>query len=617
MISLRLGEAKGDQMIFIKTFKSLLSLLRPNARLKLVLILLLSVFLGFLEMIGISLIFSYIGSLTGTSSGGMRTRILFELAGIDQNNFAREAFIMRGGIALIVFFLVKNVCLIIADTLHSKYIKSEMKRISNKLLEAYTAMPYENLIKAGVSKLEALIVKFPNVFSLAFDSVVDVIANSIKISLICTLLMFIDSDLTIAGIVLLGSTSALTYIFTKYESRKLREDNEKGISNQKDLISDVLNGYIDINLMDTRESMLRRFNSCLSQSASINNKQAMLKKVPRMTNEVLFIIAIVAAAVYFYLSDLDLNTALSRLFVFTFAGLKLNNCFTSLTIQLQELYFSAKLRNNLLKEVREIAPGLFFSKNTAKQNYPQHNSNNKGLEFKEALRVKDISFRYPLSDERVIKNINLEIKPGELIGICGKSGGGKTTLALLIMGLLKAQEGQITCDGIDINEDPAAWHKIIGYVGQTPYLSNSSIKENVAFGYPADEIDEERVWECLRLAQLDKFVRNTGKKLDFRLRDSGSNLSGGQKQRLCIARALYKDPSILIFDEAVSALDAATEKSLKEAINSFKETKTIIFISHRISAIQAADKIYVIKDGQIIDQGSYEELKANNSKFVQ
>jgi len=609
-------------MIFIRALKDLFPLLRTQARLKLLLILLLLVFIGFLEMIGISMIFSYIGSLTG-STEGFRTRILFEILGINHNDFSQEQMIIIGGLMLVIFFIVKNAFVLLAENLHSKYIKSEMRRISNKLLEAYTAMPYENFIKIGIRDLEILITRFPNIFAANFNSIIDIVTNLVKIFLILGLLLVINKELTIVGALLLGSTSVITYFITKRESKKLQKNNEQEISNQKDLISDVLNGYIDINLMDTRDDVLRKFNSCLSQSVSIDSQQMMLKRIPRVTNEVLFTIAIVAAAIYFYSSAENLSVALSSLFVFTFAGLKLNNFFTSLTIQLQELYFSAGPRNKFLEEVKQVAPSLFqveasffVDQEQSKQNFTKEIPHENSLKLQKSIVIKDLHFRYPFSKEEVIKNLNLEIKKGEFIGICGKSGGGKTTLLLILMGLLKPESGNITVDGTNINSNHRAWHNNIGYVGQTPYISNSSIKENIAFGFLDEFIDEERVWTCLKLANLDKFIAQREKGIETVLADFGRNLSGGQKQRLCIARALYKDPDILIFDEAISALDNQTEQNLKETINKLKETKTVIFVSHRISVIQNADKIYVIENGTITDSGSYEELKAKKSKFV-
>ena len=601
-------------MIFIKALRDLLSLLRPKARLKLVFILLLFIFTAFLEMLGISLIFAYVGSLTG-STGGLRTRLLFEVLGIDSDTASQDQLVIHGGLALVAFFIVKNFCVLLAENLDSKYIQSEVNRISNKLLKAYTAMPYKKLITLGISKLESLIVKFPNVFAASLNSVILAVANFVKILLIILLLLFIDKELAFISVVLLGSTSAFTYLFTKHEHRKLQSDGEEKNIQQKEIISDLLNGYIDITLMGTGKNIAGEFNSSIYQSARIASKQALLKKMPKVVNEVLFSIAIAAAATYFYKTQQDLTVALSSLFVFAFAGLKLNSFFSQLTTQLQELYFSFNSRTQSISEVKQIAPELFFD-HSGKREDESKQVSTEGSSFEGGLVIKDLSFTYPNNKETSLKNINLEINKGDFIGICGESGGGKSTLLLLLMGLFEADSGQITSGDLNIHSNIEGWQNKIGYISQNIYISSSSIKENVAFGYPEEEIDEERVWECLKAAQVAGFVEKQGKGLDTKLQDFGRKMSGGQRQRLCIARALYKDPSILVLDEAISSLGSHAERRFKATINQFRGKKTIIFVSHRISAIQDADKIYILGDGQIVASGTHQELKVQGSKFL-
>jgi ABC-type bacteriocin/lantibiotic exporter with double-glycine peptidase domain len=183
------------------------------------------------------------------------------------------------------------------------------------------------------------------------------------------------------------------------------------------------------------------------------------------------------------------------------------------------------------------------------------------------------------------------------------------------LGLVKPTGGRLSCDGWNIHHHIRAWHKNVGYVAQDLYFSPKSIRENVAFGIPAKRIDDEKVNKALALASAEDFVRALPGGVNHRLRSGATNLSGGQRQRLIIARALYNDPDIVIFDEATAALDNATEREITQAIQELSGTKTVICVAHRLSTIEKSDKIYVIEDGSVSGVGTYDELLESNPSF--
>jgi len=214
-----------------------------------------------------------------------------------------------------------------------------------------------------------------------------------------------------------------------------------------------------------------------------------------------------------------------------------------------------------------------------------------------------------------MKPENLMIKKGESVGFAGSTGAGKTTLADVILGLLKPNQGQILIDGRDIFDNIASWNRMIGYIPQHIYLLDDSIQQNVVFGIPDSEVDEERIWSALSAAQLSDFVRNLPKGLSTMTGERGIRLSGGQRQRIGIARALYNQPPVLIMDEATSALDSLTESNFMQAIEYLKVSHTLIIIAHRLSTIQNCDKIVLMEDGRIKDIGSFEQLKNQYQLF--
>lgn len=220
--------------------------------------------------------------------------------------------------------------------------------------------------------------------------------------------------------------------------------------------------------------------------------------------------------------------------------------------------------------------------------------------FTSQLQLKDISFRYNDEADNVIENLDLTISRGQSIALIGASGAGKSTLVDILLGLLVPQQGNIFVDGMKINEQPELWSKMIGYVPQTVFLSSGNILENVAFGVKVEEIDENAVWEALRKAELEKFVRELPEGLYTLVGDRGVRLSGGQRQRIAIARALYHNPEILVLDEATSALDNNTEEAIISAIDSLQGKVTMIIVAHRLTTVKNCDVIYEVKDKIVV-----------------
>lgn len=224
------------------------------------------------------------------------------------------------------------------------------------------------------------------------------------------------------------------------------------------------------------------------------------------------------------------------------------------------------------------------------------------------LKVKNVSYHYPDAEENVIEKAGFQIEKGNSVAFVGASGAGKTTMVDIILGLLEPQMGKITADGMDIERNISLWQKEIGYIPQSIYLSDDTIRNNIAFGIPEDRIDEEAVLSALHKAQLFEFVDSLPNGLDTVVGDRGVRLSGGQRQRIGIARALYHDPEILILDEATSALDNETETSVMEAIDSLKGLKTMIIIAHRLTTIRNVDVIYEVADGRVVRREKKEVL---------
>ena len=227
------------------------------------------------------------------------------------------------------------------------------------------------------------------------------------------------------------------------------------------------------------------------------------------------------------------------------------------------------------------------------------NPNTNVVKLEKEIRLNNITFAYPNTEKNIFTDADMVIPVGKSVGVVGPSGSGKTTIIDILLGLLKVQKGNITSDGQDIFNNYEGWLSHVGYIPQTIYMLDASIKENIAFGVEADKIDEKRVWEVLEQAQMKEFVEAQPDGLDSQIGERGVRISGGQRQRLGIARALYHNPELLIFDEATSALDNDTETAIMEAVDALHGQKTLVIIAHRLRTIENCDIIYEVKDEKI------------------
>jgi len=225
------------------------------------------------------------------------------------------------------------------------------------------------------------------------------------------------------------------------------------------------------------------------------------------------------------------------------------------------------------------------------------------LGFEDSLEVKRVQFAYAGASEPAMQDISISIKKGESIGIIGPSGAGKSTLIDVLLGLLAPDSGELTLDGVNVRGALRSWQDQIGYVPQSIFLTDDSVRRNVAFGLSNEQIDETAVWRALESAQLDQFIRALPDGLDSIVGERGVRLSGGQRQRIGIARALYHDPAVLVLDEATSSLDTITEKSVMQAVRDLKGNKTIVIVAHRYSTVEYCDRLYRLDFGRVVEEG--------------
>ena len=318
---------------------------------------------------------------------------------------------------------------------------------------------------------------------------------------------------------------------------------------------------------------------------------------PRLLIETIAVAGMIGYMLLVMMRGTSLSTLLPQLTVLMAAATRLlpsanriNNYLTSIA------YFEPFMMNvtdNLQQEIHDGSVSYNSDDYRKKKEVTK-------LPVKEHIEMTDICYKYPNTDSYILNKAAMSIPVGKSVGIVGTSGAGKTTIVDVLLGLLKPESGKIYADGADVMQNYQGWLKNIGYIPQTIFMVDSTIRKNVAFGYPDDEIDDNKVWNALKEASLDEFVKNLPEGLDTQIGERGIRLSGGQRQRIGIARALFEDPEVLVLDEATSALDNETEAAIMDSINRLHGKKTLIIIAHRLQTIEKCDMVYRIEDGKAV-----------------
>lgn len=573
-----------------------------------------------MELLGMLALFGYIQGLSSNAVTGHRSG---KLARVLEHLFAGPLddyeYALAGGVCLIGIMLVRNLSATVVRFLLNRFLMKLNHQVSAGLFEGYMRAPYER-IKTGYfgNPAENVITTF-DVFSTCFAATAQVLADAVMLTMVISLLVFVDPWLTLGcALVFLLAGSGLYRVMQRTLVRMGRTEVYSRHTSRA-YLNDGIRGIIEARLRNAAGFFVSRYASSLRKTTLIMRRKAALARLPRSSNEMLLTIVIVGAVFYVTLSGSDMHAALPTLGLFGFAGLKLTSAMSRINSSLQHLRQKAEQFESAYRAVLQVAPQVFREADARPENDYLRDENPlpEGFDgrMQQHLELKNVHFGYLQGGPPAIQDVSLRIDRGTFVSFCGSSGGGKSTLLLLIMGIMRPQSGSIECDGRDIFTFMRSWHRNIGYVGQHVFIASASVKENVAFGVPKTRIDNKKVWRALEQAAAADFVRELPKGLNEPLKDGGARLSGGQRQRISIARALYHDPDIIVFDEATAALDNITESEITNAIARLAGTKTVICVAHRLSTIRGSDVIHLVEKGRIIASGSYDELLETSPEF--
>ena len=498
---------------------------------------------------------------------------------------------------LILIYLIKNSFYVFFLYWQYDYTSKFEMRIAKKLFSTYVLQPYP----FHLAKSSGVLINKINTEVGTFNSALKAICNMSSETLVLlaiSICLLIYEPLGTSFVILFA---LLIFFFSNiYLKNKVRLWGKNrfihlGFAN-RDLIQS-LEGIKEIKVMGLEQNVILNFFKNISTAIKWRTKWEVVSNVPRVVFEVIAVVSF-GLLMFILIKYSKVENLIEITALFLAATFRLMPSLTRITTSFTTF-------QNQYVPVLSIIEDLNLKNNEVNdKSYKLH-----PFQFNEEIYCKNISFKHLNTEKFSIEDISFKIKKGDIIGIIGTSGSGKTTLADTLIGLLKATSGEIVVDNTILNfKNIKQWQKKIGYVPQSIFLSDETVRENIAYGQRLEQIDEKKVNECVKLSNLEKFVDELPKGLDTIIGEKGIRISGGQKQRLAIARTLYLDPEIIIFDEATSALDPKNESEIISNILSLKGSKTIIIIAHKFSLIKNCDNILVLDDGKLIKQGKYNDI---------
>ena len=566
-------------MIMIKKIKQIL-----NWSQKKQLISLLSIifFVSLLDLLGISIFFPILVILSEINSS--ENEFIFYLT--ENINFLNSENILIYLIfLLLIIFFIKTALSLFLNYLKYRILFGFYAQLSSRLMKIYINLRYSDFIKLKIfEKANTLKPEIEYFVLSVIDPFLVICLEMLTIFLITLFLIFYDPNLLL-GLIIFGGFSI--YVITKFFAKKLKKIGEKKLilnNTIQQQINQGLLGIKDIKLSLKENLFTDKYSKIAFEQSIIASIIRFIQETPRLLIELLAIICFVTIILISIYSGQLLSELVIKLGIFAVASFRILPSLNRIIVSINSIRQSSSVIDIILKDI-ELEKIITTDK--------QVNITEKNIKV---IEISDLSYKYPSSDSSIIEKLNLDIRLGDYIGIYGKSGSGKSTFINLFSGLLKQDEGDFLLNDNKIDVNSSSWKKNIGYVPQSIFLNNETIRENIAFGEKKENINNAKVIEVLKKVQLYNFVTEKKNGIDTVISDNSLNLSGGQIQRIGIARALYRNPKILIFDESTNSLDFETEKEFMKVVYKLREDKIVIFVSHKISLLEDCNKIYEFKN---------------------
>ncbi|MGP4074905.1 ABC transporter ATP-binding protein [Halobacillus sp. K22] len=589
----------------LETVKKILMLFNKREKKKLTILFIMMIMAALLETLGIGLIIPFVGIITNPDQ--IQNQAILNNIYNTLNFQSHTSFVVFAVGVFLFVFLVKNLYLLLFQYSQFRVILNQQVKLSRILFKEYLTKPYTFHLQRNTSDLLRNVNgEISKVFQGIIMSSFQLFTELLVITCILILLFITSPIATLSAFILLGGGVLIFFKFFRKKISTLGKEQQKVSGLMIKWINQGLGASKVVKVSGKENFFINAFTRQSQIKANNSRYMKMLEQVPRLFIETLLVSVVLITMVIIVIQGKDTTELISTMALFAMSAFRLMPSITRVVAMITSIKYSQPALSVIYNDL--YSDEDTFSDVITK---PTNFFINKGEKtFKDSLQVDNVSYRYPDQDVYSVKDVSLTIPIGESVAFIGESGAGKTTIVDIILGLYTPEKGRVLVDGKDLNTQKSMWQQKIGYIPQSIYLSDDSIRGNIAFGIESGDINDEEVWRALAQAQLKEFVMELPQQLDTKVGENGVRLSGGQRQRIGIARALYHNPEILFMDEATSALDNNTESEIMKAIDGLKGEKTLIIIAHRLSTIKNCDLVFEMNKGELVSIEDHRRKKS-------
>lgn len=559
-------------------------------------ILLVAVVIGsFLELLAVTVFMPFI-NIISDQSAIQKTWYLKKVYDLFQFSSPKN-FMIALTIGIIGIYLIKNVYMIFEKNYIFKFSYNTQMKLSTRLLGTYMKEPYTFHLNKNIATLQRSLHEDTSRFMQVILYSLELVAELAVCFVLVVYLMIVSKSITIIVFGLLVFCVGIFTLTTRKYSRKLGQDNQGYQGKIFQWMNQALGGIKEIKILERESYFTDEFQKYYKKYARGLQIARTISILPKYIVEAVSMTGIlIAIVVKLIFGEADMTYYLPQLTVFAVAAMRLMPSVGRINEHTTNMLYALPSVELVYHDLKDIEGYLEQKDHEIREDW----------NLQKGIAVQNVTYYYPDTEEPVIAGADFSIEKGKTVAFIGASGAGKTTMVDIILGLLTPQKGTVMADNINVHEKPKTFHSQIGYIPQVIYLSDDTIRNNIAFGVKEEQIDEKAVLAAMEKAQLTEFIDSLPHGLDTLVGDRGVRLSGGQRQRIGIARALYHDPEILVLDEATSALDNETESAVMEAIENLQGTKTMIIIAHRLTTIRNVDVIYEVGGGKVVEKSKAE-----------